>query len=127
MLLALIIAWVVILVVGSAVAGFRAVAVMKRVKFLRAEVERQLPPEKIAEVQARAEALQLKQAELQAAIDSLNRADGAGADRPQPPVEGEHRLEVRPHGAAGVSRRVAAVDQGTNSTRLLVADVSPKA
>ena len=47
---------------------------MKRVKFLRAEVDRQLPPEKIAEVQARAEALQLKQAELQAAIDSLNRA-----------------------------------------------------
>ena len=72
MLLALIIAWVVILVVGSAVAGIRAWRVMKRVKFLRAEVDRQLPPEKIAEVQARAE--ELKQAELQAAIDSLNRA-----------------------------------------------------
>jgi hypothetical protein len=74
MLLALIIAWVVIVVVGSAVAGLRAWRVMKRVKFLRAEVDRKLPPEKIAEVQARAEALQLKQAELQAAIESLQRA-----------------------------------------------------
>ena len=74
MLLPLIIAWIAILVVGSAVAGIRAWRVMKRVKFLRAEVERNLPAEKIAEVQARAEALQEKQVELQAALDSLSRA-----------------------------------------------------
>ena len=123
MLTALIIAWIVILVVGSAVAGFRGFRVFKRVKRLQAEVERQLPPEKIAEVQARAEALKVKQAELQAALDSLNRAtaqvkivrDRLGGRR--------HRGQVRPPGIPAVMRRVAAVDQGTNSTRLLVADV----
>jgi hypothetical protein len=74
MLTVLIIAWIVILVIGGAVCGFRGFRVFKRVKFLQGEVERQLPKEKIAEVQARAEALQVKQAELQAAVDSLNRA-----------------------------------------------------
>ena len=101
MLTALIIAWIVILVVGSAVAGFRGFRVFKRVKRLQAEVERQLPPEKIAEVQARAEALKVKQAELQAAIDSLNRATAQVKivrDRLSVAVTA---VQVRPHGVPG--------------------------
>jgi hypothetical protein len=74
MLTALIIAWIAIVVVGGIVVGIRGFRVFTRVKRLQAEVERQLPPEKIAQVQERAVALQAKQAELQAAIDSLSRA-----------------------------------------------------
>src|SRR4029079_13123335 len=49
--------------------------------------------------------------------------DRAGEDRPRPAVGRLHGDQGGAAGVPAVTRRVAAVDQGENFTRLLVADV----
>ncbi len=74
MLTLLIVAWLVVVLVLLAVVGFRAVRLQRRIKRLRAEIDRALPRVKLDEMNARLTALQNRQAELSESVASLQRA-----------------------------------------------------
>ena len=74
MLTLLIVAWLVVVLVLLAVVGFRAVRLQRRVKRLRAEIDRALPRAKLDELNSRLAAMQGRQAELAESVASLQRA-----------------------------------------------------
>ncbi len=74
MLTALIVIWLVVVLVGLAVVGIRAWRVQRRVKVLRAEIDRQLPKAKLDELNSRLTGLQARQADLNESVESLQRA-----------------------------------------------------